>query len=380
MIYFDNSATTRPYEEVVQTFAAVSKQYFANPSSLHAKGGEAERLLNKARQNIAAYMDAEPSEIIFTSGGTEGNNIAIKGSAIENKERGMHLITTMTEHASVYETFNYLESIGFSVTYLNVNSNGQISLEELENSITDKTTLVSILHVNNETGAVQPVEEIGKILAAHPKIIYHVDHVQGVGKVPLDLKRAGIDLCTISGHKFHGLKGTGALYVRSGIRLSPLFTGGEQEGRIRAGTENVAGIVSLAKAMRMTLDEAKQKGSFLKEIHSYLYNSLSSVPGIAVNSPQTGAAPHILNFSIDGIKPEVFIHTLEEQQIYVSTRSACSSKKAGASRILLAMGIKDSLASSAIRISLSYENTMHEAEIVVETIKKAVKNLKEVMR
>ncbi|MFC7373363.1 cysteine desulfurase family protein [Fictibacillus iocasae] len=380
MIYFDNSATTRPYEEVVQTFASVSRQFFANPSSLHSKGGEAERLLNKARQNIASYLGAEPSEVIFTSGGTEGNNIAIKGTALAHKERGMHLITTMAEHASVYETFHYLETIGYSVTYLPVYPNGQISLEDLEKSITNQTTLVSILHVNNETGVIQPVEDIGKILAAHPKIVYHVDHVQGVGKVPLGLKGANIDLCTISGHKFHGLKGTGALFVRNGITLSPLFTGGEQEGRVRAGTENVAGIVSLAKAMRMTLDEAKEKREMLQEIQAYLMDALSSVEGIKINTPVNGTAPHILNFSVEGIKPEVFIHTLEEKDIFVSTRSACSSKKAGPSRVLLSMGVNESLASSAIRISLSFDNTINEAEMAVNAIKSAVKNLREVMR
>ncbi|SDM90105.1 cysteine desulfurase [Fictibacillus solisalsi] len=378
MIYFDNSATTKPYKEVLDAFVTVSQTYFANPSSIHSKGGETERLMLQARKTVAGLLGVKPNEIIFTSGGTEGNNTAIKGIALKHQERGKHLITSEVEHASSYETFHYLESLGFEVTCLPVNGKGEISLEQLENSIREDTILVSLIHVNNEVGTIQPVVDAGKILKRFPKVFFHVDHVQGIGKVPLNLKEAAIDLCTMSGHKFHGLKGTGILYKREGVSLSPLLTGGEQEINVRAGTENVAGIVSIAKALRLSYDKMDAGVTVMNSVKERILEGLSDIQGISINSPSEGA-PHIINFSVDGVKPEVLIHTLDQKEIYVSTRSACSSKQTGPSRILMAMGLGQKRANTAIRISLSYENTLEEAEIVLKELKNAVVQLQTVM-
>ncbi|MBH0170883.1 cysteine desulfurase family protein [Fictibacillus sp. 18YEL24] len=380
MIYLDNSATTKPYKEVLDTFVTVSEKYFANPSSLHSKGGEAEKLLGQARKSIAQLLEVAPSEVVFTSGGTEGNNIAIKGIAFQHQNRGKHLITSSVEHASSHESFQYLESQGFEITYLPVDHDGLISLEDLERSIRPDTILVSLIHVNNETGTIQPIQEIGKILKEHPKIFFHVDNVQGVGKVDLPLKECGIDLCTISAHKIHGLKGNGILFVKNGVSISSLFTGGEQELKKRAGTENVAGIVAMAKALRMILQESKEKKENLLEIKQFLIEELCSIDGIDMNTPINCSAPHIINFSVKGIKPEVLIHSLDKRDVYVSTRSACSSKQGGASRILLEMGLGENRASTAIRLSTSYGNTLKEAERSLKVLKEELINIKKVMR
>jgi cysteine desulfurase len=380
MIYLDNSATTKPYKEVLDTFVTVSEKYFANPSSLHSKGGEAEKLLGQARKSIAQLLEVAPSEVVFTSGGTEGNNIAIKGIAFQHQNRGKHLITSSVEHASSHESFQYLESQGFEVTYLPVDHDGLISLEDLERSIRPDTILVSLIHVNNETGTIQPIQEIGKILKEHPKIFFHVDNVQGVGKVDLPLKECGIDLCTVSAHKIHGLKGNGILFVKNGVSISSLFTGGEQELKKRAGTENVAGIVAMAKALRLILQESKEKKEHLLEIKQFLIEELRSIDGIDINTPINCSAPHIINFSVKGIKPEVLIHSLDKRDVYVSTRSACSSKQGGASRILLEMGLGENRASTAIRLSTSYGNTLKEAELSLKVLKEELINIKKVMR
>lgn len=380
MIYLDNSATTKPYKEVLDTFVTVSEKYFANPSSLHSKGGEAEKLLGQARKSIAQLLEVAPSEVVFTSGGTEGNNIAIKGIAFQHQNRGKHLITSSVEHASSHESFQYLESQGFEITYLPVDHDGLISLEDLERSIRPDTILVSLIHVNNETGTIQPIQEIGKFLKEHPKIFFHVDNVQGVGKVDLSLKECGIDLCTISAHKIHGLKGNGILFVKNGVSISSLFTGGEQELKKRAGTENVAGIVAMAKALRLILQESKEKKEHLLEIKQFLIEELGSIDGIDINTPLECSAPHIINFSVKGIKPEVLIHSLDKRDVYVSTRSACSSKQGGASRILLEMGLGENRASTAIRMSTSYGNTLKEAELSLKVLKEELINIKKVMR
>ncbi|MET3727489.1 cysteine desulfurase [Fictibacillus halophilus] len=380
MIYLDNSATTKPYKEVLDTFVTVSEKYFANPSSLHSKGGEAEKLLGQARKSIAQLLEVAPTEVVFTSGGTEGNNIAIKGIAFQHQNRGKHLITSSVEHASSHESFQYLESQGFEVTYLPVNHDGLISLEDLERSIRPDTILVSLLHVNNETGTIQPIQEIGKVLKEHPKIFFHVDNVQGVGKVDLPLKEWGIDLCTISAHKIHGLKGNGILFVKNGVSISSLFTGGEQELKKRAGTENVAGIVAMAKALRLILQEMKEKKENLSEIKQFILEELRTIDGIDINTSVEYSAPHIINFSVKGIKPEVLIHSLDKRDVYVSTRSACSSKQGGASRILLEMGLGENRASTAIRLSTSYGNTLKEAELSLKILKEELINIKKVMR
>lgn len=377
MIYFDNSATTKPYKEVVDSFVKVTTDFFGNPSSLHRIGGEADKLLMKARKQIADLLNIKANEIIFTSGGTESNNLAIKGAALMYKNRGKHIITTDIEHPSVRETFEQLEELGFDVTYLPVDEEGRINVQDMEKAISQKTILVSVMHVNNEVGTIQPIEEIGRLLKNYPKVLFHVDHVQGVGKVPLDLNL--VDLCSFSAHKFHGLKGTGLLYIREGIQISPLLTGGGQERKYRSGTENVAGFVALAKALRMTLENEKKYLGHIVKIKETIIQGINELEEITIHTPTRGSAPHIINFSIKGFKAEVFLHALEEKDIYVSTTSACSSKKHKTSSTLLSMGVPEEIAKSAIRISLTYENTIEEALFVVKAIKETVNKLKEVM-
>lgn len=380
MIYFDNSATTKPYKEVLDSFIKVSSDYYGNPSSLHGLGGQAERLLMQAREQLAQLMNVKHSEIYFTSGGTESNNLAIKGTAIMHRNRGRHIITTRIEHASVRETMEQLQELGFSITMIPPDSRGIISARDIEKAITPKTILVSVMHVNNEIGSIQPIKEIGAMLKNHSKILFHVDNVQGIGKVPFDLHDAHVDMCTISAHKFHGLKGNGALFIRDGVRLSPLFSGGNQEWRQRSGTENVAGIVAMAKALRLTMIQKEKYLKRLFAIKKYLMEELGKLEDIIVHTPEKNSAPHILNFSIKGFKAEVFVHALEEKDIYVSTTSACSSKKAAASSTLIAMGIPEKEAKSAIRVSLTYENTLEEAAAFMTAVNETVKQLREVMK
>ncbi|MFC4182816.1 cysteine desulfurase family protein [Saccharococcus thermophilus] len=381
MIYLDNSATTKPFPEVIDSFVTVATKYFGNPSSLHELGMKSERLLTQAREQIAAALEVKPSEIIFTSGGTEANNFAIKGVAFQYRHRGKHIITTAIEHPSVSEPCQQLEQLGFEVTYLPVNEHGLVTVEQVKKALREDTILVSIMHVNNEVGAIQPVEEIGALLAHYPKTIFHVDRVQGISKVPLDMKKARIDLCTMSAHKFHGLRGAGILYVRQGIRLSPLLAGGGQEMQLRSGTENVPAIVAMAKALRIALEKYDKQIDYLWEVKQTWLNELKAIPEIQINTPVEHSAPHIINFSLKhGMKPEVFVHELAKSDIFVSTTSACSSKKKAPSKTLLAMGVGDERAESGIRISLSFENTLEEIPLAVAAMKKAIEKLSEVTR
>lgn len=380
MIYFDNSATTKPKKEVLETFLKVSQEFYGNPSSIHGFGLMAEKLLKQARMQIASLLNVKETEIVFTSGGTEGNNLAIKGVAKKYRSRGQHIITTEIEHPSVHNVCEQLQKEGYEITYLPVDANGRIDKNDLISALRENTILVSIMHINNEVGSIQPIEEIGNILKDYPKVLFHVDHVQGAGKVPLDFHGCHIDLATISSHKFHGLKGTGALYIRDGLRIDPLFAGGDQEGTIRSGTENVAGIVAMAKALRISLESLNEKLEKLMEIRNYLYNELVQIEGLTIHTPNDIYAPHILNFSVEGYKAEVLVHAIEEKNVYVSTTSACSSKLNEPSVTLLAMGVAPSMASSSIRISLSFDNTMEEAIFAVQVIKMSINKLKNTMR
>ncbi|MBM7660525.1 cysteine desulfurase [Bacillus mesophilus] len=380
MIYLDNSATTRPYEEVIDAYVKVATHYFGNPSSVHALGSEAERLLYQSREVISKLLSIHPSEIIFTSGGTEGNNIAIKGTALKYKNRGKHIITTAVEHASIQEGLKQLEKHGFEVTFLPVNKAGAVAVQQVKDAIRPDTILVTMIHVNNEVGTIQPIQEIGELLKQYPKILFHVDDVQGMGKVPLSIVDSGIDLLTISGHKFHSVKGTGMLYVRQGVKLEPLFTGGSQENQLRAGTENVPGIVAMTKALRMTLENQQEKMEHLTKLRNHLTGFLNRFPEFVINTPLEGASPHIVNFSIPGLKPEVVVHALEDYKIYVSTKSACSSKQTSASRILLEMGMPNSVAKYAIRVSLSTQSTLEEIQAFCSAIETIIKQNKVIKR
>jgi cysteine desulfurase len=380
MIYFDNSATTRPYNEVLDSFVKVSSEFFGNPSSLHGLGMQAEKLLTQARTQVANLLAVKPTEIYFTSGGTESNNLAIKGTAMLHKNKGKHLILSSVEHPSVREAMEQLQRLGFDITYLPADQNGRVLVDDVKDSIKKETILVSVMHVNNEVGTIQPIAEIGNLLKLYPTTLFHVDAVQAVGKVPLNLIENGVDLCSFSAHKFHGLKGTGALFIREGARLTPLLSGGNQEWKIRSGTENVAGAVAMAKALRMTMLKSELGIEKMKRVKSLLREGLSRIDDLTINTPLENSAPHILNFSIKGVKAEVLIHTLEQKGIYLSTTSACSSKKQLPSQTLLAMGVPDDLADSAFRISLSYGNTEDEAEKVIVAIEEGANQLRKVMK
>ncbi|WP_077299043.1 cysteine desulfurase family protein [Virgibacillus pantothenticus] len=378
MIYLDNSATTKPEASVLKSFEKVSTDFFANPSSIHPLGGESEKLLHQAKDQAATLLEVARSEIVFTSGGTEGNNLAIKGIALEHQHRGKHIITTAVEHASVYEACKSLEKLGFNITYLPVNQDGIINVNDLQAAIQDDTILISIMHVNSELGSIQPIKEVGAIAKKYPKLFFHVDHVQGLGKVPLSLKDSGIDLCTMSGHKIHGLKGTGLLYIRNRTTLFPLFHGGAQEQAKRSGTENLAGAVSFVRALRLILERERTHKHELLQMQQYIRKELEKLPDVFVNTP-LHAAPHIINFSVPGVKPEVLIHLLAENDIYISTKSACSSKQTDESKILAACGLPKKRTTSALRVSLTYTNTMEELQQFMGILRRNIQQLKKVM-
>ncbi|KAF1681562.1 cysteine desulfurase family protein [Bacillus sp. SKDU12] len=381
MLYLDNSSTTKPYDDVLNTYEQTSRRYFGNPSSLHRYGAETEQLLQAAKQQIKRAMGLKNYDIVFTSGATEANNLALKGAALSKIKAGKHIIATSIEHPSVTESLEQLQELfGFDVTYLSVNEDGFVSIEELKQSIRPDTVLVSMMHVNNEVGSVQPVEEAGEMLKEHPNILFHVDYVQGIYKVPLAIETSGIDLCSISGHKIHGLKGTGALIVKEGTRLIPLITGGSQQKGIRAGTEHTAGAVSLAKAINLAAADFETRLGTMAAAKELFMKRLSETEGVVVSTPQMNSAPHIINFSVPGIKAEVLLHMLEEQHIFVSTTSACSAKENKPSKVLLQMGKGEQVAGSSIRISLHYSQTSEVAEPFMDALVPGIKKLKKMMR
>lgn len=375
MIYFDHAATTPPDEEVVQTVAEVMRRHYGNPSSLHRLGEEGEQLLRRAREVCAIALGAKIQEIVFTSGATESNNQAIKGVAFQYRNRGRHIITTKMEHPSVYESCQQLKLLGYEVTYLPVNEEGVVSAEQVVGAIRKDTILVSIMHVNNETGSVQPIHEIGQRIKQHnPRVLFHVDGVQGFGKLPLSISDSRIDLYSISAHKFRGPKGVGLLFVRNGVTLLPLLSGGGQEGGLRSGTENVPNIVGMAKAVRKAAEGQVDRRSKLESLRSTLLQDLHQRPGLVINSPVDGA-PHLIHFSYPGMKSEVLVHMLEQTGIYVSTTSACSSKKNELSRVLLAMGRSEKVAGSGIRISLCEEHTQADIRQLLCSLDDAISKL-----
>lgn len=382
-VYFDNSATTKPSEEVIQSMNEVLERYFGNPSSLHHIGAEAEQLLSKSKELVAKLFGVHAAEIVFTSGGTESNNLAIQGVAFGYQQRGKHLITTQIEHPSVFEVCQALEkNFGFEVTYLPVDRNGVVSLDEVKSAIREDTILVSIMHVNNELGSVQPILEIGKLLQKYPKALFHVDQVQGFGKAPLSIRESHIDLLSISGHKLHAPKGTGLLFVKNNVHLYPLFHGGQQQRGIRPGTENIPGIVALAKALRIVKEDEHKHIAHLLRLKEETVKALQQIDDVLINSPldKELSAPHIINASFKGLKPEVLVHALEEKGIYVSTKSACTSKIQKTSRILSSCGLSDEEANSALRISFSLTNTLDEVEYFTKVITELVPYYKKILK
>lgn len=375
MLYLDYAATTPVNQEVQETYAKIIHEHFGNADSLHQLGLEASSLMERSRSLIASLLKVATNEVIFTSGASEANNLAIKGVAFQYQKRGKHLITTSVEHSSVYETCKQLEeSFGFEVTYLKVNQNGELSLEELEKAIRSDTILVSIMHVNNEVGMIYPIEEIKKITKKYPNVHLHVDMVQALGKIPIDL--TDIDLASFSAHKIYGLKGSGILVKKNSTQLLPLITGGQQEFNLRAGTSNVPTNIVLAKTIRLALEDLDKKSEHVRMLNQMLRNYFLNLEHAHINSP-INASPYIVNVSLLDYKPETLIHALEELGIYISTKSACTTKKNTISRTLKAMNSSDAIGNAALRISLSH--TMKEADIeyfttsldgVLESIKK----------
>lgn len=382
MKYFDHAATTPPREEVTRTIAEVMARHYGNPSSLHRLGEESDKLLRKSREVVSEALNVKPDEIVFTSGATESNNMAIKGAALQYASRGKHIVTSMTEHPSVLECCKQLEAFGWEVTWLPADGDGQVTVSQVAEAIRPDTVLVSVMHVNNETGAVQPVAEIGQMLKIHkPTVLFHVDGVQGFGKIPLNLKQSGIDLFSLSAHKLRGPKGIGLLYVREGVNLFPLLAGGGQEAGRRSGTENIPYIVGMSKAIRLAKQEEVELTLRLSALKQRLIQGLSVIPELVLNSPPgEGGAPHIVHFSYPGMKAEALLHMLEEEGFLVSTKSACSSKRSEPSRVLLAMGKDKETAASGIRISMGDEHTKQDIEELLAALEKSVRRLRNLKR
>lgn len=365
MIYFDNSATTKMYPEVLDTYRKVNEQFFGNPSSLHRIGNEADALLQQSRKQIAQLLAVQPDEIFFTSGGTESDNWAIKGTAMEKFHAGKHMIASSVEHPAVSKSLEQLGKLGFEITYLPVDTDGIISVEELRKAIRKDTILVSVMAINNEVGSIQPIEAIGELLENYPWVHFHVDAVQAVSEcVPL-IQHPRVDLLSLSAHKFHGPKGVGILYKKHGKRIAPLLTGGGQEAGMRSTTENVGGVAAMAKALRMTLENGASSREQEQLVRGKLFAALSEYEDVRIFSPEDGAG-HILCFAMKGVRGEVMVHAFESQDIFISTTSACSSRKKGTPYTLGSMGVPLSWSQCAVRISLSGENTQAEADAFIE--------------
>lgn len=359
LYYFDHAASSPPFPEVVESVANTMQKYYANPSSLHKHGYEAEQLLGQARKVIASSLDIEEKELVFTGSGTESNNLAIRGVASKYQNRGRHIVTTKLEHASVYETCRDLEQDGYEVTYLEADERGIVQVEDVVNALREDTILVSIMHVNNEMGAIQPIEEIGTRLKDYPRILFHVDAVQSLGKLSIHPHDWHIDLFSASAHKVNGPRGVGLLYCRKGLKLRPLITGGGQEGGLRSGTEALPLIAGMAKAIRMTIQSQQSSSNHLRKLRQQLVQKIKAIPELYVTGSQEEAsvAPHIVHFCMPGLRSEVVVHALEERGIYVSSRSACSSGDHKPSRVLQAMGMDVDFALSGIRVSLSAQHS-----------------------
>ena len=376
MIYFDNSATTQPFDDVLQAFVKINQQYYANPASIHERGVEANHLLTRAREQVATILRTESAHTIFTSGGTESNNLAIFGLAQSNEHVGKHIITTAIEHPSVLEAMHNLEKDGYSVTYLPVNAAGEVSVASVQQALRKDTVLVSIMHVNNEIGAVQPLTEIAKVVHEQSRAHFHVDAVQSFGKLPIYFNgEAGPDCITISGHKIHGLKGTGLLAFRKRPLLTAQIVGGGQEFGVRSGTVAVAQNVVLAKAMRIAFDEqATHFVNYIKWRHK-LVATLLDLPDVKVISTKKGA-PHIITFAVKELRGEILINALQEKGLIVSTSSACSSKQQQTSHVLEAMKIDPRYIKGVVRMSLGALTTDKEVTEAARILRTVITQLK----
>lgn len=381
-VYLDNSATTRCFDEVAQLMMKISCEEYGNPSSMHHKGVEAERYLRYARETLAKILKVNEKEIFFTSGGTESDNIAIVGTAMANHRTGRHLITTQIEHPAVIQTMKYLEAQGFRVTYLPVDKQGKIRLEDLQEAICKETILVSIMHTNNEIGTLEPIAEAGELIKRiNPATVFHVDAVQGFGKFRIYPSRMNIDLLSVSAHKIHGPKGVGFIYINDKIKINPIIYGGGQQKGMRSGTENVPGIAALARAAEIMYSNLDTDMSRLYELRDMFIQGVSQIDNVKVNGCMGNeSAAHIVSLSISGIRSEVLLHALEDKEIYVSAGSACSSNKPQPSATLKAIGIEKDLLHSTIRFSFSVFTTEEEIQYTVQTLREIVPELRKYTR
>lgn len=368
--YFDNSATTRVFDSVKDIVVKTMTEDYGNAAAKHRKGVEAERYIKEARAVIAGSLKVQEKEIIFTSGGSESNNMALIGTAMANKRQGNHIISTGVEHSSVYNTLGFLEDMGFEVTYLPVDHKGHISLEALKEAIRPETILVSVMYVNNEVGAVEPVEEISQVIKeCRPSALFHVDAIQAYGKYEIRPKRQGIDLLSVSGHKLHGPKGVGFLYVGEKVKIKPLIYGGGQQRGMRSGTENVPGVAGLGAAVKEIYQDHKNKVDYLYGLKDHLMTRLKELEGCVVNSqPGRESAPQIVSASFEGVRSEVLLHALEDRGIYVSSGSACSSTHPGISGTLKGIGVREDLLDATLRFSFGMFNTKEEIDYAVEVL------------
>lgn len=382
--YLDNAATTRVFPEVREMMVHVMEEDFGNPSSKHTKGITAENYIKEAKETICTQLKCKPKEIIFTSGGTESNNMAFIGTAIANRRAGKHVITTRIEHASVHEPMAYLEEMGYDVTYLPVDSTGRVSVEELENAIREDTFLISIMYVNNEVGSVHPIEQIGQMLKKkHPQILFHVDAIQAFGKYKIVPKKLGVDMMSVSGHKIHGPKGSGFLYVNEKVKIRPILFGGGQQDGMRSGTENVPAIAGLGVAVKEIYTGHLEKRAKLYELKKRLIAGLQDVDGVTINAlidPIEETAPHIVSVSFANTRSEVMLHALAQKGVFVSSGSACSSNHPELSGTLQAIGVKSELLDSTLRFSFSVMTTSEEIDYAIEVVKEALPVLRKFTR
>ena len=371
-VYLDNSATTRTFPEVAELMSKIMCEDYGNPSSMHNKGVQAERYVRYGRETLAKILKVNEKEIYFTSGGTKSDNLALIGCAMANYRAGKHLITTKIEHPAILQTMHYLEDQGFEVTYLSVNDKGQISLQELQNAMRKDTILVSIMHTNNEIGAVEPIAEAGRLIkSTNPSTLFHVDAVQGFGKYRIYPKRMGIDLLSVSGHKIHGPKGVGFLYIGEKVKIHNIIYGGGQQKNLRSGTENVPGIAGMAKAAEMLYNHLEEDAERLYSLKDYFCEGLRKIPDIRINNPEgMEGAPHIVSLSVAGVRSEVLLHALEDKGIYVSAGSACSSNKphTAGSATMKAIKLPEEFLDSTLRFSMSVYTTREELDYTLQVM------------
>ncbi len=371
-VYLDNSATTRTFPDVAELMTKIMCEEYGNPSSMHLKGVMAEKYIRYAKETLAKLMKVDEKEIYFTSGGTESDNLALIGCAMANYRSGRHLITTQIEHPAILQTMHYLQDQGFEVTFLPVDKTGRISLEDLKKAIRPDTIMVSIMHTNNEIGTLEPIAEAGSLIKSiNPNILFHVDAVQGFGKFVIYPKKMNIDLLSVSGHKIHGPKGVGFLYVRDRVKIHNIIYGGGQQKNLRSGTENVPGIAGMAKAAEIVYQNLDEDIKKLYELKNYFIQGIDLIPDVQVNGPRPEeGAPHIISLSIQGIRSEVMLHALEDKGVYVSAGSACASNKpqTAGSATLKGIELDKALLDSTIRISMSVLTTKQEIDYTLKAM------------